>query len=140
VSLLRLHRYLHVSLQKESPSKITASQHAFPRMDQNRKRKKEDEASNELNMGSGIRRKVEIDESFEKELQAERGITILKTNAEKKMTEKRLIVVLENANLELGTLLKSFRKTKHKQIDLKIKAALGSIIIILCTCGISFFE
>ena len=78
------------------------------RMDQNRKRKNEDEVSEELNMGSGIRRKVEIDESFEKELQAERGITILKTAAEKKMTEKRLIVVLENANLELGTLLKQF--------------------------------
>ena len=54
-------------------------------------------------MGSGIRRKVDIDESFEKELQAERGITILKTNTEKK-SEKRLIVVLENANLELGKL------------------------------------
>lgn len=78
------------------------------RMDQNRKRKNEDEVQNELNMGSGIRRKVEIDESFEKELQAERGITILKTNAEKKLTEKRLIVVLENANLELGTLFKRF--------------------------------
>ena len=72
---------------------------------ENRKRKNEDKDTEEsLNMGSGIRRKVEIDESFEKELQAERGITILKTNAEKKMTEKRLIVVLENANLELGTL------------------------------------
>ena len=78
------------------------------RMDQNRKRKNEDEVQDELNMGSGIRRKVEIDESFEKELQAERGITILKTNAEKKLTEKRLIVVLENANLELGTLFKRF--------------------------------
>ena len=78
------------------------------RMDQNRKRKNEDEVEKELNMGSGIRRKVEIDESFEKELQAERGITILKTNAEKKLTEKRLIVVLENANLELGTLFKRF--------------------------------
>jgi hypothetical protein len=77
-------------------------------MDQNRKRKNEDEVQDELNMGSGIRRKVEIDESFEKELQAERGITILKTNAEKKLTEKRLIVVLENANLELGTLFKRF--------------------------------
>jgi hypothetical protein len=78
------------------------------RMDQNRKRRNEDEVQDELNMGSGIRRKVEIDESFEKELQAERGITILKTNAEKKLTEKRLIVVLENANLELGTLFKRF--------------------------------
>ena len=78
------------------------------RMDQNRKRKNEDEGKDELNMGSGIRRKVEIDESFEKELQAERGITVLKTNAEKKLTEKRLIVVLENANLELGTLFKRF--------------------------------
>ena len=67
-------------------------------MSDSKKRKLEETG---LSFGSGIHRKLEIDEEFEKEAQEERGIKQLKTNAEKKQ-DKRLIVVLENANLELG--------------------------------------
>jgi len=85
--------------------------------DKGRKRKAEVESSQSeegLTQGSGIHRPLDehIDERFEKDLQAERGVKILKTNAEKKH-DKRLIVVLENANLELGQCSKTKR---HKKI------------------------
>ena len=71
---------------------------------ENRKRPLEEkEGESGVTQGSGIHRPLEehIDERFERELQKERGVKILKTNAEKKH-DKRLIVILENANLELG--------------------------------------
>ena len=78
--------------------------YAFSMEEKGRKRKAEVDAGVEgVTQGSGIHRPLDehIDERFEKDLQAERGVKILKTNAEKKQ-DKRLIVVLENANLELG--------------------------------------
>ena len=74
-------------------------------MEPNRKRpKQEAEEGTGLTTGGGIHRALDehIDERFERDLQKERGVKILKTSAEKKL-DKRLIVVLENANLELGT-------------------------------------
>lgn len=68
---------------------------------ESKKRKLENDEEKGLTFGTGIHRKLEIDEEFEKEIQQERGIKHLKTSAEKKL-DKRLIVVLENANLELG--------------------------------------
>ena len=73
---------------------------------ESKKRKLENEEEKGLTFGTGIHRKLEIDEEFEKEIQQERGIKHLKTSAEKKL-DKRLIVVLENANLELGLVRKS---------------------------------
>ena len=72
---------------------------------ESKKRKLENEEEKGLTFGTGIHRKLEIDEEFEKEIQQERGIKHLKTSAEKKL-DKRLIVVLENANLELGLVRK----------------------------------
>ena len=74
----------------------------------NRKRNAPSEPSSGetgLTKGSGIYRDIKdhIDESFERDLQADRGVKVLKTSTEKK-AEKRLIVILENANLELGKL------------------------------------
>ena len=69
---------------------------------ENRKRPLEEKAGESgVTQGSGIHRPLEehIDERFERELQKERGVKILKTNAEKKH-DKRLIVILENANLD----------------------------------------
>ena len=62
---------------------------------------KKDKKETGLTHGSGIHRTLEIDEEFERDVQAERGLAALKTSTEKKH-DKRLIVVLENANLELG--------------------------------------
>ena len=79
---------------------------------ENRKRPLEEaEGESGVTQGSGIHRPLDehIDERFERELQQERGVKILKTNAEKKH-DKRLIVVLENANLELGKCLKWNKK------------------------------
>jgi len=76
-------------------------------MSETKKRKIESSGNSTsgLTHGTGIHRKLEIDEEFEKEIQEERGIKNLKTKSEKKL-EKRLIVVLENANLELGNRIK----------------------------------
>ena len=76
----------------------------FRMASESKKRKLENEEKG-LTFGTGIHRKLEIDEEFEKEIQQERGIKHLKTSAEKKL-DKRLIVVLENANLELGRVQK----------------------------------
>ena len=72
-----------------------------------RKKRKLESDSTGLTHGTGIHRKLEIDEEYEKEAQEERGIKVLKTKSEKKR-EKRLIVVLENANLELGIVCKFY--------------------------------
>ena len=76
----------------------------FRKMAERKKRKLSDsekEPQKGLTHGSGIHRTLDIDEDFEREVQAERGLSALKSGAEKKL-DKRLIVVLENANLELG--------------------------------------
>jgi len=101
--------------------------------DKGRKRKAEVESSQSeegLTQGSGIHRPLDehIDERFEKDLQAERGVKILKTNAEKKH-DKRLIVLLENANLELvknGKKIELLNSDNHSNILKKHKREIGT--------------
>jgi len=95
-----------------------------------RKRRISNDEESGVTKGSGIHRALEehIDERFERELQTERGVKILKTNAEKKH-DKRLIVVLENANLELvknGKKIELLNSDHHSNILKKHKREIGS--------------
>merc|ERR1719238_531445 len=95
--------------------------------ERSKKRKLEDN-DNGITHGSGIHRQLDIDEDFERGVQAERGLGALKTSTEKKH-DKRLIVVLENANLELvknGKHVELLNSDKHKNILKKHNRDLGS--------------
>jgi len=99
-------------------------------MAERKKRKIEEEAAptSGITHGTGIHRQLDIDEDFERGVQAERGLGALKTKTEKKH-DKRLIVVLENANLELvknGKHVELLNSDKHKNILKKHNRELGS--------------